>query len=60
MLGAAGTISGRLEVFDLEKGKTLRCIQKNARRVGCLAWDGDCLVAGGKDTNVSGYDLRKK
>jgi WD40 repeat protein len=60
MLGAAGTVNGRLEVMDLEKGQTLRSIMKGSKRIGCLAWDADCLIAGGKDTNICGYDLRKK
>lgn len=33
---------------------------KGSNRIGCLVWDGDCVIAGGKDTNICGYDLRKK
>lgn len=56
-IGAVGTKTGVIQVFDIEKQTTIRSIKASQQNIGCLRWNSNILIAGGHDSVVSCLDL---
>jgi cell division cycle 20-like protein 1 (cofactor of APC complex) len=55
---AVGTSTGRLELWDAQRGACLRRLDGHRSRVGALAWLGSALTSGGRDRIILHRDTR--
>lgn len=60
LLAAAGTDTGHLEIYELEKFTHLRLWRISSKRINCMAWYGNQAVCGGVDGKISICDLKEK
>lgn len=58
---AAGTLSGLVQVWDINAQKLIRTFEGHDGRVGALSWNSmDILSSGSKDHSILNRDLRVK
>ena len=58
---SAGTLSGLVNVWDIDSQKMLRTFEGHDGRVGALSWNSqDLLSSGSKDHSILNRDLRVK
>lgn len=54
---AVGTMSGSIEIKDLEKKSTVRTLGGHLQRVGSVSLAGNYLISGSRDHSILFYDL---
>jgi len=55
---AVGTLSGEVQIYDVSTGRKLRSMTGHNRRVAALAWHGNFLATGSRDSSVLFRDVR--
>ena len=55
---AIGTLSGTVEVWDVESNKKVFTNNDHVNRVACLAWSGTSLASGSRDRSIMLFDVR--
>ncbi len=46
---SVGTVSGGVQIWDVQAGKLLRQLNDHGNRVGATAWQGSLIASGSKD-----------
>lgn len=55
---AVGDTTGRLEIIDIEKKKSVIKLPSHMHRINCLDWHGRILASGSRDGFISVWDIR--
>jgi cell division cycle protein 20 (cofactor of APC complex) len=55
---AVGTSDHKVQIWDVERLKMVRCMSGHRSRVSSLAWNGPMLSSGGRDSVVMHHDVR--
>lgn len=55
---AVGISTGRVEVYDIEKGALVRGMGTRNSRIPALSWGSSMLSAGGRDGSIFNHDVR--
>ena len=55
---AVGTHSGYVQLWDIKRNKKIRQFSGHQARVGCMAWNVDCLTTGSRDRTIFNRDVR--
>ncbi|RDY02718.1 Protein FIZZY-RELATED 2, partial [Mucuna pruriens] len=55
---AVGSNSGKVQIWDVSQGKTIRTMEGHRSRVGALAWSSSLLSSGGRDKSIYQRDIR--
>lgn len=55
---AVGLNSGKVEIWDTERGEAVRTIHGHAHRVGAMAWNDHVLTTGSRDRTIVHRDVR--
>ncbi len=55
---AVGNTSGEIELFDVNKMKSIRVFEGHTSRVGALDWNNNVIASGGKDKSILLHDSR--
>lgn len=55
---AVGLSNGVIEIFDLQKGSSVRAFKSHDNRVSAFTFVDDALVSGSKDKSILVHDLR--
>ena len=57
---AVGTSDHKVQIWDVEKLKQVRCMEGHRARVSSLSWNGPMLSSGGRDSLVLHHDVREQ
>ncbi|KAI3458400.1 hypothetical protein Pfo_015063 [Paulownia fortunei] len=57
---AAGYNCSRIQLYDAESLKPVRCLNGHQRRVGSIAWNGHLLTSGSCDRAIINHDVRAR
>ncbi|KAK4480649.1 hypothetical protein RD792_013727 [Penstemon davidsonii] len=57
---AAGYKCSRIQLYDAETLKPVRCLSGHKRRVGSIAWNDHILTSGSKDRAIINHDVRAR
>jgi cell division cycle 20-like protein 1 (cofactor of APC complex) len=57
-LVAVGTRSGHVQAWDVAVSKQINEVHDHSGRVGALAWNGDVVSSGSRDTLILQRDMR--
>jgi len=55
---AIGTANNTVQLWDVQAGKQVRCLDGHSARVGALAWNNHILTSGSRDTTIINHDVR--
>eukprot|EP00316_Scyphosphaera_apsteinii_P008357 CAMPEP_0119346228 /NCGR_PEP_ID=MMETSP1333-20130426/107897_1 /TAXON_ID=418940 /ORGANISM="Scyphosphaera apsteinii, Strain RCC1455" /LENGTH=477 /DNA_ID=CAMNT_0007358727 /DNA_START=60 /DNA_END=1493 /DNA_ORIENTATION=- len=55
---AVGTSDHKVQIWDVERLKQVRCMAGHRARVSSLSWNGPLLSSGGRDSVVMHHDVR--
>jgi len=55
---AVGLYSSEVQIFDTLKNHRIRILQSHQARVSALAWTGQTLTSGGRDSIIVNHDVR--
>uniref|UniRef100_A0A6S9SZY3 CDC20/Fizzy WD40 domain-containing protein n=1 Tax=Chrysotila carterae TaxID=13221 RepID=A0A6S9SZY3_CHRCT len=55
---AVGTSDHKVQIWDVERLKQVRCMSGHRARVSSLSWNGPVLSSGGRDSMVIHHDVR--
>ncbi|KAG4972968.1 hypothetical protein AAZX31_11G027100 [Glycine max] len=55
---AVGSNSGKVQIWDVSQGKSIRTMEGHRLRVGALAWSSSLLSSGGRDKSIYQRDIR--
>lgn len=55
---SVGTQSSEVQIWDVKRCKQLRSMDGHHSRVGSLAWNGQILSSGSRDSNIVNHDVR--
>jgi len=55
---AVGTSDHKVQIWDVERLKQVRCMTGHRARVSSLSWNGPLLSSGGRDSVVMHHDVR--
>ena len=55
---AVGLSSSELQIYDAHKAQLVRTMESHAERVSSLAWNGEVLSSGSRDSTIVQHDLR--
>ncbi|ESW30440.1 hypothetical protein PHAVU_002G153000 [Phaseolus vulgaris] len=55
---AVGSNSGKVQIWDVSQGKSIRTMEGHRLRVGTLAWSSSLLSSGGRDKSIYQRDIR--
>lgn len=55
---AVGTSDHKVQIWDVEKLKQVRCMSGHRARVSSLSWNGPVLSSGGRDSVILHHDVR--
>jgi len=55
---AVGTSDHKVQIWDVERLKQVRCMNGHRARVSSLSWNGPLLSSGGRDSVVMHHDVR--
>lgn len=58
LAAAAGSDTGHLEIYDLEKICHSRLAKVSSSKLNCITWNNDHPISGGRDGRVKYFDLR--
>jgi cell division cycle protein 20 (cofactor of APC complex) len=55
---AVGTSDHKVQIWDVERQKQVRCMSGHRARVSSLSWNGPLLSSGGRDSVIMHHDVR--
>ncbi|KAG5061456.1 hypothetical protein GYH30_002319 [Glycine max] len=55
---SVGSNSGKVQIWDVSQGKSIRTMEGHRLRVGALAWSSSLLSSGGRDKSIYQRDIR--
>lgn len=55
---AIGTRSGLIQIWDVNRGRRVRCMTGHTKRVGALSWNDHILTSGSRDRSIIHRDVR--
>jgi len=55
---SVGTLSGEVQVWDVNHGKQVRGLKGHDHRVGAVSWSGSMIASGSKDKTILVRDVR--